>query len=179
MFDGAAAALLYDNASRPLVLALKHGDRLDLVPPLAEMMSKAAAPLLAQIDGLVPVPIHQRRLLSRRFNQAAELARQIEKQTGVPITAALQRTRSTASQSGGRAQRSRNVKDAFTLSEHAKVKGRVVALIDDVLTTGATADECARVLKKAGASKVYVVTLARAPLPEEGVEALGLIDLPA
>ncbi len=162
-FNRARAAMRYDEASRQLVLALKHGDRLHLAPPLAQWMRRAGAELLAEGDLMVPVPLHWTRLFARRYNQAAVLALAIEKLGGPPVaTECLIRRRRTPSQ--GRqsaAARRRNVAGAFALRRPDEVRGKRIILIDDVLTTGATVEECARVLKRAGAARVDVLALAR------------------
>lgn len=162
-FDRARAALRYDDASRPLILALKHGDRLHLAPPLAQWMQRAGADLLADADVLLPVPLHWTRLFARRYNQAAVLAHAIAKAGGPPVAAAsLIRRRRTPSQGNKNASaRRRNVAGAFAVRAADKLRGKRVVLIDDVFTTGATVEECARVLKRAGAARVDVLTLAR------------------
>lgn len=162
-YDRARAAMRYDDASRHLVLALKHGDRLHLAPALAQWMRRAGAELLGDADWLVPVPLHWTRLFARRYNQAAVLAQALAK-TGAPPVAAecLIRRRRTPSQ--GRknaAARRRNVAGAFRVRRPSEVRGKRIVLIDDVLTTGATVEECARALKRAGAARVDVLALAR------------------
>jgi ComF family protein len=162
-FARARAAMRYDEASRGLVLALKHGDRLHLAPALAAWMRRSGAALLADADLLVPVPLHWTRLFARRYNQSAVLAQAIRAAGGPPVTVdCLIRRRRTPSQ-GKRnaAARQRNVAGAFALKPGRRVEGKRVVLIDDVFTTGATVGECARVLRRAGASRVDVLTLAR------------------
>jgi len=153
----------YDDSSRQLVLALKHGDRLHLAPPLAQWMRHAGAELLAAADLQLPVPLHWTRLFTRRYNQAALLAQAIAKAGGPPVAAdCLIRRRRTPSQGNKNpSARRRNVAGAFAVRRPDKLRGRRVVLIDDVLTTGATVEECARVLKRAGAARVDVLTLAR------------------
>lgn len=168
-YHRARAALRYDDVARTLVHALKYGDRLDLAPMFARWMVSAGRDLLQEADGLVPVPLHWRRLVLRRFNQAALLAQAIAVQTGVPVRpAALRRVKATAQQVGlSRTQRSDNVQGAFRVppGERAGVVGRRLVLIDDVLTTGATVDACTRALLRAGALRVDVLTLARVVQP--------------
>ena len=162
-FARARSALRYDEESRPLVLAFKHGDRLQLAPALGRFMHRAGTKLLAETDVIVPVPLHWTRLFTRRYNQAAVLAHEVGKASGIRVSAdLLQRSRATPSQGRqSRSQRRRNVAGAFAVKRGRTVAGLRVLLIDDVLTTGATAAECARVLLKSGAARVEVLTLAR------------------
>ena len=126
-------------------------------------MARAGADLLADADLLTPVPLHALRLWRRRFNQAAALTAEISRQTGKPCNlAALRRVKATRSQVGlSRAQRAENVQGAFRLAEGAVVRGLNVVLVDDVLTSGATANAASRVLLKAGAKRVDVLVFAR------------------
>ncbi|GIL41252.1 phosphoribosyltransferase [Rhodospirillales bacterium TMPK1] len=162
-FDRARAALRYDDASRPLLLAFKHGDRLEGVPTFAAWLATAAHELLHDVDLIAPVPLHRWRLWSRRYNQAAELARALSKRTGIACAPhLLLRKRATPTQGGLSAQaRMRNVAGAFALHADMQVKKRRVLLVDDVYTTGATLDACARVLRRAGAMQIDCVSLAR------------------
>ena len=119
--------------------------------------------MLTEIDTIVPVPLHRRRLFSRRYNQAAVLALALGRIAGLPVAVdGLMRTRATPTQGGlDRLGRARNVRGAFVARPQEALKGRRVLLIDDVLTTGATAGACVRALKTAGATSVDVLTLAR------------------
>jgi ComF family protein len=169
-FDQARAAMRYGPVARRLVVGLKHADRTHLAPPLAAWMGRAGEALLRDADLLIPVPLHRRRLLSRRFNQSLLLARSLGKESGLPVVAdAMLRRRATPPQAGlSRNQRRRNVAAAFAVrpARKALIEGRRVLLIDDVLTTGATATACARTLKRAGAGHVAVLTLARVVLED-------------
>ncbi|WP_309605313.1 phosphoribosyltransferase family protein [Phenylobacterium sp.] len=164
-FDAARAACLYDETSRDPILKLKHADRLDLAPLFARWLSRAAHDLLADADALAPVPLHPARLLSRRYNQAAEIARPLSRLSGVAyLPDALIRRRATETQGGKSGSgRRRNVAGAFDVpsGRRAQVAGRRILLIDDVMTTGATAEGCARALKAAGAARVTVAVIAR------------------
>jgi len=164
-FARARAACLYDEASRGLILRFKHGDHQPFAPLFARWVSRAAAPLLAEVDAVVPVPLHRFRLLSRRFNQAAEIARPLARDAGLDfLPDALVRQTHTSTQ-GGKSARGRrlNVKKAFAVGEtgRRRVKGRRILLVDDVLTTGATAEACARALIEAGARDVDLAVVAR------------------
>ena len=127
------------------------------------MMAGAGSELLAGADCLVPVPLHWRRLVRRKFNQSAVLAFAIAARSGVAcVPELLVRMRATVPQMElDRATRLRNVKKAFAVPDAARVQGKIVVLVDDVITTGSTVDACARVLKKAGAKEVRVLALAR------------------
>ncbi len=164
-FDRARAACLYDEHSREPILQFKHADRTDLAPLFARWLSRAARDLIAEADAIAPVPLHRWRLLSRRYNQAAEIGRRLALVSGKPfLPDALTRTRATASQGGRSASgRRRNVAAAFAVpgGRAQQVAGKRILLIDDVLTTGATADGCARALKAAGASSVSLAVIAR------------------
>lgn len=164
-FDRARAACVYDEASRGLVLKFKHGDHQPFAPLFARWISRSAAPLLEQADAVVPVPLHPFRLMSRRFNQAAEIARPLAASSGLAfLPDALVRQTHTTSQ-GGKSLRGRrlNVKKAFAVTEAGRrqIRGRRILLIDDVLTTGATAEACARALLDGGARAVDLAVIAR------------------
>ena len=164
-FHRARAAVRYDEIARALVHSLKYGDRLDLAPTMGRWMARAGRELTEGADALVPVPLHWRRLWTRRFNQAAALAATISAANGVPVLdEALKRVRATAQQVGlAKAERATNVQGAFQVPDdrRAQVDGKRLVLIDDVLTSGATLDACARALLRAGAAQVDVLTFAR------------------
>src|SRR6202521_3730386 len=161
----ARAAVRYDDVARTLVHALKYQDRTDLAPAMGRWMARAGRELLEEADLLVPVPLQCGRGWSRRYNQSGALARAIERQSGVKLTSeAVRRVRPTQQQIGlSRAQRASNVQGAFkvTADRIADVQGRRVVLIDDVLTSGATVDACARALLRAKAASVDVLIFAR------------------
>jgi ComF family protein len=159
----ARAVLRYDKHSRRLVLGLKY-DRTDLARALGTWMRRAGAEVLDGADLLLPVPLHWTRLLARRYNQASLLAHAIHAAGGPPVAPDwLVRRRRTPSQGRlGPLARARNVRGAFALRPGRSVKGKRVVIVDDVLTTGATVEECARVLRRGGAAFVGVLTLARA-----------------
>ncbi len=161
----ARAAMVYDDASRRLVLAFKHGDRTDTAPAFGRWLVRAGGDLIADADLVAPVPLHWTRLFARRYNQAALLGHAVGRLAGIPVVPdVLVRHRRTPSQ--GRlspSARHRNLRGAFAAprSRVAAIKGRRVLLVDDVLTTGATAAACTRTLLRAGARAVDVLTLAR------------------
>ena len=169
VFDRARAVLRYDAGSRPLLLAFKHGDRTDLAPAFGRWLARAGAELLAEADLVTPVPLHWTRLFTRRYNQAALLAQAAAGLAGRPFKPdLLVRRRRTAPQSAGRAARARNVAGAFLVppARRQLVEDRRVLLVDDVRTTGATLESCARALKAAGAAGVDVLTLAMVIRPQ-------------
>ena len=169
-YTSARAALAYDAAARPLILGFKHGDRTLAAPVFAAWIAAAAATELAAADVLVPVPLHYRRLLQRRYNQAAVIAQALARGGGPPLLVdGLVRRRATPSQGHrDRAARRANVAGAFAVPARRRpaIAGRRVALVDDVMTSGATADACVAALQEAGAAAVHVITLARV-LPGE------------
>ena len=173
-FDSARAVMRYDDKSREPILAFKHADRLDLVPGFARWLARTGRPVLDEIDVIIPVPLHPRRLFSRRYNQSAELARALGGLARKPVAMRLlRRTRPTPSQGempSAKARR-RNMQGAFRVLSGAKaaLEDRAVLLIDDVFTTGATVEACARALKRAGAKKVHVLALARVVRPGSAI----------
>ncbi len=157
-----AVARFEDGPARALAHRLKYSDRAELARPIARWMARAGAEVLADADLLAPVPLHPLRLWRRRFNPAA-LAAEISRQTGKPCDlSALLRVKATRSQVGlSRAQRAENVQGVFRVADGALVRGRNIVLIDDVLTSGATANAASRVLLRAGAKRVDVLVFAR------------------
>jgi len=168
-FERARAVFAYDDASRRLILAFKHADRLHDGPAFGRWLARTGAELVPDADLIVPVPLHRWRLFYRRYNQAGLLAqalgRTVEKSVSVDLLIRHRRTRSQGRLS--RSSRIRNIQGAFKLRDGRRgmVEGARILLIDDVLTTGATVEECTRVLKRAGASAVDVLTLARVVRP--------------
>ncbi len=164
-WERARAVFAYDDASRGLVLGFKHSDRLHGAPAFGRWLARAGTELAAEADIVAPVPLHWLRLALRRYNQAALLARALAAASDVAcIPDLLKRTRRTPSQGKlGRGERQRNVAGAFRLRERyrARIDGKRILLVDDVLTTGATARACTKALLAAGAAAVDVVTLAR------------------
>jgi len=164
-YQRARAAVRYDDVARTLVHALKYQDRTDLAPAMGRWMARAGRELLEGADALVPVPLHWRRGWSRRYNQSGALARVIERQSGVKLASeALRRVRPTQQQIGlSRSERASNVQGAFKIAPERKadIAGRRVILVDDVLTSGATVDACARALLRAKAAQVDVLVFAR------------------
>lgn len=172
-FATARAPLAYDDCSRRLVLDLKRGGRRDGLPVFAIWMGQAARDQIDEADLIVPAPLHWTRLLERKFNQSAWLAQALGRREGIRVLVdALVRRKRRRSQGGLTAsQRRRNVAGAYriALGKARAVEGRIVLLIDDVFTTGATVEACARALLKARAQKVHVLTLARVVRPVDVV----------
>jgi ComF family protein len=168
-YGRARAAARYDDIARKLVHSLKYGDRLDLAPMMGRWMATAGRSLVAEADAIVPVPLHWRRQWARRFNQSALLAEVIAKASGRPVVyGALKRVKATPHQVGlDKSGRAQNVQGAFRVppSGKAEVAGRRLLLVDDVLTSGATVDACARALLRGGAAAVDVLVFARVVAP--------------
>lgn len=165
--DRVMAACAYDEVARAVVLAFKHGNRPRLAVLMAGLMVAAAGQgAIGPGDLIVPVPLHWSRLWARRYNQAGLLAREVARRTGATLHIdALVRTRATRPQHHDRAGRAEAVRGAFALGRSAaeRLTGRRVVLIDDVLTTGATASGCARVLRQGGAARVDLLCWALVP----------------
>jgi ComF family protein len=164
-YDRARAAVRYDDIAKKLVHSLKYGDRLDLAPMMGRWMATAGRNLVAEADAIVPVPLHWRRQWARRFNQSALLGEIIAKASGRPVVyGALKRVKATPQQVGlDKSGRAQNVQGAFRVPPggKAEVAGRRLVLVDDVLTSGATVDACARALLRGGAAAVDVLVFAR------------------
>ncbi len=161
----ARAALKYNDTSRDLVLGFKHGDQIQAILSFLPWLKAAGQEFLGEADYIIPVPLHRWRLLARRYNQSAILAQRIGKDVGIPsLITGLKRTRHTPSQGNLRSRdRQKNVNKAFAINARYKdrIMGKSIVLVDDVYTTGSTVNECAKVLKKAGAKDVYVLCIAR------------------
>jgi ComF family protein len=164
-YQRARAAVRYDEVASTLVHALKYQDRTDLAPAMGRWMARAGAELFDGADALIPVPLHWKRDWSRRYNQSAALAKVIAREMKISVEAdLLRRIRATHQQVGlSRAERARNVQGAFAVEQdqRANVTGKRFVLVDDVLTSGATVDACARALLRAKAASVDVLVFAR------------------
>ncbi|MCC9620131.1 ComF family protein [Thalassospira sp. MA62] len=166
-FDRARSALVYDDASRDYLLRFKHADRTDLTPLLVRWLLIAGQEIWKDADLIVPVPLHRHRLRFRRYNQSGLLAAGLSAKTGVRWNGLLiRRIRNTRTLGGlGPSSRKREVSGAFEINPgqagRLGLDGARVVLIDDVLTTGATVNACARILKQNGAKHVDVITIAR------------------
>ena len=163
------SALAYDEGCRGFILKFKEGDATYLAPGLAHLMFHAGRDILFHTDLLVPVPLHWQRLFRRQYNQAALLAGCLASRTGIPTRPDLvKRHRPTPKQGfQNRKARFENVRGAFQVPANkiSCLQGKRLTLIDDVYTTGATLNECASALLKAGAKEIRVLTLARVILP--------------
>ena len=162
-YETARAALKYGDTSRDIILGFKHADKTFAVTAFVPWLKRAGKEMLVEADIIAPVPLHYWRMVSRRYNQSALIAQALAKETNKEIIAdLLKRTRATPTQGHLNAkQRFRNVRRAFAMNKKHDVRNKVIVLIDDVYTTGATIKECTKVLVKAGAKKVHVLTLAR------------------
>ena len=156
------SVLVYDRASKALILGFKHGDKTENSTLMARWLAQTGHRLLTTSDLIIPVPLHRTRLLKRRYNQAALLAAALSRQSGCPWAGMfLHRHKKTEYQGRGTA-RQRNVAGAFRCTQPARIAGQRILLIDDVFTTGATVESCSKALLKAGAQQVQVLTVARA-----------------
>lgn len=164
-WDRGRTALIYKGNGRRMVLALKHADRPDIALPAAGWMARAAAPILSDDMVIVPVPAHWTRMFRRRYNQAAEIARALGRVTGLAVdTRALMRI------TGGETQEGKTLDQRFAYVEGAirphpkrgaRLAGRSVLIVDDVMTSGATLAAATEAAREAGAVRVCIVTLAR------------------
>ena len=161
-YDHARAVFLYNEASKRLVLDLKHGDKTLLARHVAPWISRAGRPFWGEKPVLIPTPLHWKRQFLRQFNQSALLAHHVSQCVGLPVVHGLKRVKNSPSQGTlSTSHRAHNVKNAF-VADPRRMKGiETCVLIDDVFTTGATAGACAKALKKAGVQRVYVLTLCR------------------
>ena len=164
-FDFATSAYRSRGVVRDLIHQFKYNRQVHLRHLLARMLCEGFRDARLddlRPDAIVPVPLHPTRKREREFNQAEVLALSAGKRLGLPVADCLRRTRYTLTQTHfHREERFGNLEGAFALKPGARVEGKVLALVDDVLTTGSTADACARVLREAGASAVVVITVAR------------------
>lgn len=165
-YTAARAAVVYDDASKKAILSLKYGDQTHVYKTFSDWIARAGHDLLSQTDLLIPVPLHPMRLWSRRFNQAGLIADGIARHTGIPVSHnTLRRAKKTKPHKAlTYKQRTQNVKNAFAVNpaKAAALSGKTICLIDDVMTTGATVNACAILLKTCGVANVYVLTVARA-----------------
>ncbi len=169
-YNWARAAVLYDGLGKSVVLRLKHGGVSTCAPVMVQMM--AAALKNAEFDVIMPVPLHWSKMILRRFNQSLLLAKGLSKKLTTPLDAhSLSKIKKTKNQAGlSKRARFQNVASVFTVRESAAktLKGKRVLLVDDVLTTGATASSCAKALKKVGVNSVGVIAFARVGKPVAG-----------
>ena len=163
IFTKARSAFIYDSFSAKLILPFKHSDHLELAPLLTNLLYRAGRDLFSETDLIIGVPLHRFRHIKRKYNQADVLAKRLAEKSHIPYhSAILTRKRATISQGHMKAaERKRNVAGAFGIKNKHLIKDKNILLIDDVFTTGATINECSKILLKNGAAKVFVLTLAR------------------
>lgn len=163
-FDKCLSVFQYNTTIKSLILPFKHADHQELAPLFVKWLILKGKPLIEECDVLIPVPLHARRLFKRKYNQSALLAQKLAqhfKKEYQPLV--LKRKRNTPSQGHlNKQKRQENIRGAFYVATPEKIQGKKILLIDDVYTTGATLNECAKVLKKAKVQKVYCLTLCRA-----------------
>ncbi len=162
-FDKAISAVRYDDFSKKLILPFKHGDKTQYAKTIASIMSMYGREIAKQSDFIIPVPIHLTRMLKRKYNQASLISTYLSKIYLKPVLYTTPiRSKATASQGHlSTKERKQNVSGVFSVKNADKIKNRNILLIDDVFTTGATVNECAKILKQNGAKKVFVFTFAR------------------
>lgn len=163
--DQIRSIFIYDSVIKKLILKFKHGDKLYLSVFMAQWMRKRYPELMNEADLVIPIPLYWTRLVKRQYNQAAILAQKlcIEESEG-KFSTILRRKRPTPSQGHqSRSQRYENMKGAFYVKKPEVIKGKSILLVDDVVTSGATLEECAYTLKRAGAERVYAITIANVP----------------
>ena len=169
-FTTARAVFRYSDVSRKLITGYKYHDRTHATPMFVRWLKRAGEGVIQDAELLIPVPLHPRRLLKRRYNQAALLARKLGHETGKPtLVDGLIRTRHTQQQAGlNREERAQNVQGVFVVNAKKihHIQGKRIVLVDDVMTTGATVRACAIALREAGAADVSILTLARTTLPD-------------
>lgn len=169
LFTQGRSAFHYDDGSRRMIIQFKHHDGTYLAPAFADFMHQAAPDLLATTDVLIPIPLHRWRLFRRQYNQAALLVHELKKRTQIPaLYNILQRHKSTISQKGlSKQARAENVRDVFVVPvpKRPLLQGKVITLVDDVWTTGATLTAGCRALLSSGVKEVRVLTLARVIKP--------------
>lgn len=162
-FDKCVSSVRYNDASKKIILPFKHADKTNYAKIMGRMMASTVSPFIEKVDFIVPVPIHLKRMLKRKYNQSALLVGVISSITGKPaLYNTLVRTHFKESQGHLSVKdRKLNVSGAFAIKNPFKIKGKNILIVDDVFTTGATINECAKVLKSAGARRIFVATFAR------------------
>jgi len=168
-FDKAITALRYDDISRKMIIGFKHQDRTEYAVFFAKLLKQVGKNILKKVDIIIPVPLHNRRLLKRRYNQSALIAAILAKECDISHKPqALLRIKNTPPQEGNIRKRTKNVRGAFRVNaEYVKeIQGKNILIIDDVYTTGATIETCSKALKKSGADKIYILTISRVIMPQ-------------
>ena len=162
-FHKCVSVVKYNDAAKKIILPFKHADKTNFAKIMGRMMSATVSPFIDEVDFIMPVPIHLKRMLKRKYNQSSLLSNIISKYTKKPVLYnVLYRAKFKQSQGHlSTNKRKLNVAGAFDVKNKTKIKGKNILIVDDVFTTGATISECADVLLKNGAKKIFVVTFAR------------------
>ncbi len=162
-YDMARSVLEYDDFSKKLILLFKHADKTELTPLFTKFLKQVDSKLFKNTDMIIPVPLHWTRRVKRQYNQSALLAKSLGKELKIPFNPTiLKRIRHTVSQGHlTHKQRQKNVHNAFQVKHSYLIKGKTILVIDDVMTTGSTLNECAKILKKSGVKSVKVLTMHR------------------
>lgn len=169
-YTKAISAVRYDDESRKMIIGFKYNDRLEYAQYFVNLLKIAGKDIFENCDLIIPVPLHHRRLMKRRYNQSAILSRILARQLSMEHQPQLlERTKNTPPQKGNINKRTLNVRGAFAVRAEfkSKVKDRNILLIDDVFTTGATVENCAKALKRAGAGEIYIATVFRVVSPQQ------------
>lgn len=162
-FHKCVSVVKYNDAAKQIILPFKHADKTNYAKVMGRMMSATVSPFIKEIDFIMPVPIHLKRMLKRKYNQSSLLANEISIHTKKSVLHNVL-YRSKFKQSQGHLsmkERKYNVQGAFDVKNPNKINGKNILIVDDVFTTGATISECAEILRKNGAGKIFVVTFAR------------------
>ena len=166
-YEFARAPFVYEGNAKKLVFNLKYNNGKWLAKYMAEFMKNEFEEMAVEVDAIIPIPLHNKRLIERGYNQSELLANELSKKIAIPaILNNLVKTKETTTQTKlTKAERQENLKGCFEITNKSEIAGKNILLIDDVFTTGATIEEASKVLKNAGANKIYILTFAHTPRP--------------